>query len=106
MRGAVMQEGEGEGRAGVGLWGAWRWGGNRAAEAGDRACWKREARRWRRRRGRGFRLTLLTAEEKASGEACEGERLWAGFYAGPRGVGQSLRMRAFCSKQLLHATAW
>ena len=82
MRGAVMQEREGEGRPGVGLWGAWRWGGNRAAEAGDRAWWKREARRWRRRRGRGFRLTL-TAEEKASGEACEGERHWAGFYAGP-----------------------
>ena len=69
MRGVVMQEGEGVGRAGVGLWGAWRWGGVRAAEAGDGACWKREARRWRRRRGRGFKLTLLTLEEKASGEA-------------------------------------
>lgn len=49
---------------------------------------------------------MLTAEEKASGEVCEGERRWAGFYAGPRGAGQPLRMRAFCSKQLLRATGW
>lgn len=54
--------GRGSGEAGVGLWGAWRWGGVRAAEAGGRACWKRGARRGRRRRGIGLRLTLLSAE--------------------------------------------
>lgn len=31
---------------------------------------------------------------------------WAGFYAGPRGAGQPLRMAAFVSKQLVRATAW
>ena len=65
VRGAVLQEGEGAGRPGVGLWGAWGWGGVSAAEAGVGAWWKRGARWVRRRRGRGLRLILLSAEEKA-----------------------------------------
>ena len=44
VRGGVCEEGEGVGRRGVGLWGAWRWGGVRAGEAGGRACWKSWAR--------------------------------------------------------------
>ena len=70
-------------RRGVGLRGAWRWGGVGAAESGGSACWKRRGVWGRRRRGRGFRLTLLTVEEKAPGAACERERCWASFYAGP-----------------------
>ena len=52
-----------------------------------------------------MRLTLLSVEEKVSGEMCEGEQHWACFYAGSRGAGQPLHMTALCSKQLLHATS-
>ena len=107
VQGALLREGEGVGRSVVGVWGAWRWGGVTGAEAGGRACWEGRGRWVRRRRGRGFWLTLLSAEQKASGEVCEGERRWAGFYAGPQGAGQPLRMTAFFSKQFfLRATAW
>ena len=101
VRGALVQEGKGVGRPVVGVW-----GGVRGAEGGVRACSERRVRWVRRRRGRGFRLTLLSAEEKASGEVCEGERRWAGFYAGPQGAGQPLCVTAFFSKQFFHATAW
>ena len=100
VRGMLVQEGEGAGKPVVGVWGGWRRGGVRGAEGGGRACWERRVRWVRRRRGRGFRLTLLSAEQKASGEVCEGERRWAGFYAGPQGAGQPLRMTAFCSSQV------
>ena len=56
--------------------------------------------------GKGVQAHLVDLGGEGVRRSCEGERLWAGFYAGPRGVGQPLRMTAFCSKQLLYATAW
>ena len=106
VRGMLVQEGEGAGKPVVGVWGGWRWGDIRGAEAVGRVCWEGWGRWVRRRRGSGFRLTLLSAEQKASGEVCEGERRWAGFYAGPQGAGQPLCVTAFFSKQFFHATAW
>ena len=64
VRGVVLQGGEGAWRRVAWLWGAWCWGGIRAAEAGGRECCKSRTKWVRRRRGRAFRLTLLTMEEK------------------------------------------
>ena len=77
-RGVVGGGGSGEGWCGA-VGRVWQRAGIRAAEAVVLGCWNRQH---QRRRGRGLRLTLLSVEEKVSGEKCEGEQPWACFYAG------------------------
>ena len=63
---------------------------------------------WVRRRAARCRLTWRSAEEKVSGEGCEGARRRAAFMLlceCPRAWREPLRMAALCRELLLHARA-
>ena len=61
VRGAVLQESEGgQGRPGVGVWGAWRWGGVRAAEAGSQSVLEETGQVWgQEKEGKGVETHLV-----------------------------------------------
>ena len=100
---------QGVGWRDVELWAVWPWGSRKATDAGGRGVVESWARCGGRRRAEGCRLTWRFAEEKESGEWCEGVRQGPAFMLlceCLRAWREPLRMAALCSELLLHARAW